>query len=299
MSKHGRNRHKHGKGQGVNLLSSKGKGKGHQAQVKSPGAEAQAKAKAGKQEGKDKDAEDMRKDGLTVITDPKTGRVKATDGKGKPALTKEDEAKLTKAQKSQAKARQARLQLLELQREAKRDMEELTLNGSGAIKAMVTGMEAKIKAAQAKVTAIDAEMDALKVKRQEALEPLNALLAEYKGLTGLDKASKGNSKGKGKGKANANGNGRFNAVVKGQGDHIKVLVTHLESKSLFETSLTANGKVKESDWIALRHRFVAFFERPEHKRKVDKGLDYKAYDLVLRAYLSNLKGKIEQVKPIV
>ncbi|GAI43443.1 unnamed protein product, partial [marine sediment metagenome] len=69
--------------------------------------------------------------------------------------------------------------------------------------------------------------------------------------------------------------------------------------SLFETTLhPTNGAVKESDWIALRHRFVAHFEAPEAKAKADQALDYKAYNLILRAYLSNLKGKIEAVKSI-
>lgn len=274
----------------------------HKAQTHSPGQEAQAKAKADKQEQKAKDKEDMSKAGLTLTTDSRTGQVTAKDSKGQPALTKDDKAKLTKVKQAQAKATEARRLALEAQRQAKEALDELTVNGSGLVKTMVKELEAKVSEAQAKVTAIDAEIDALKTKRAEALVPLNDLLTEYKGLTGLDKATKakGGKGTSGKAKSKANGNGRFTATVKAQGDHIKVLVTHIESKNLFETSLaTTNGTVKADDWLALRHRFIAHYETTKAKAKADQALPAKDYNLILRAYLSNLKGKIEAVKSIV
>jgi len=234
---------------------------------------------------------------VTVITEVKPEEdpiVKAIDDKGNPVLTKEDQAKITKAKAAQVKAREARRQALEAQREAKDALEELNNGGSGAIKAMRQELEARIKVQEAKAEAM---RDSLKTE----LDSLNSLYEEYKSLTGLDKAAKGNGKGNGKGKSKAaNGNGRFTAAVKANGDQVKILVTHKESKALFETSLyPANGKIKADDWLALRHRFVAFFEDEKHKAKADKAISAKDYNLVLRAYLSNLKSKVEAIKPIV
>lgn len=294
MSKHNkRNRGHHG----VNLLPGKGKlaqaKVDHKAQTKSPGQEAQAQAKASKQEQEAQEQEAQTKAGLTVDTDAKTGQTAVKDAKGQPVLTKTDKAKIDKAKASQTKAREARRLALEAQREAKEALEDLSNGGSGAIKALKQELEAKVKAQEAKV-------EAKLTEHKAELATLNELYAEYKSLTGLDKASQGKSKAKGQSKGQApNDNGRFRATVKGQDGVIRVLVTNIETASLFETSLApVNGTVKLDDWHALRHRFIAHFESPDTKRKVDRALPARDYNLVLRAYLSNLKGKVEAVKPI-
>jgi len=262
----------------------------YKAQANSPAYEAQAKAKAEDQEAKAEEQEAQAKAGLILTTDVNTDQTKAIDSKGQPVLTKEDKAKIDKVKAAQVKAREARRIALEAQREAKEALDELSNGGSGAIKAMRQELEARIKLQEAKAEAM---RDSLKAE----LDSLNSLYAEYKGLTGLDKAAKGNSPSKAKA---PNGNGRFNATVKAEGSGIKVLITHKESKSLFETSLyPANGKIKADDWLALRHRFIAHFEAKEAKSKTDQALPAKDYNLVLRAYLSNLKSKVEAIKPIL
>lgn len=289
MSKHSKhNRHKN-------------KVDNHKAQAKSPGQRQQEQAQAKSQEAKDKDAKDMIEAGLTLTTDINTRQTEAKDSKDQPQLTKDDQARLDKAQKSDARAIELTRMAREAQREAKRDMEELSINGSNALKVKVQELEAKIVEAQAVVTDIDACMDTLKDKRAKALVPLNEVLAQYKRLTGFDKKSGKAKSGKAKSKA-PNGNGRFTATVKAQGDTVKVLVSHIDTKSLFETSLHPdNGMITLEDWHALRHRFVAHFEAKDTMSKADQGA-VKAgtldYNLVLRAYLSNLKGKVETVKPI-
>jgi len=288
MSKHKRHNRDKTPQVGVNLIPGKGK-IDYRAQANSPAQEAEAQAKAKADEARAKDQETQAKAGLILPTDDK-GQTKAADSEGQTVLTREDEAKITKAKAAQVKAREARHLALEAQREAKEALEELNNGGSGAIKAMRQELEARIKAQETKVETL---RDSLKTE----LDSLNSLYEEYKSLTGLDKAAKGNGKGKSKA---ANGNGRFTAAVKANGDQVKILVTHKESKSLFETSLyPANGKIKADDWLALRHRFVAFFEDEKHKAKADKAISAKDYNLVLRAYLSNLKSKVETIKPIV
>jgi len=292
LSKHNRgNRGNRGK---------QGKVDGHKAKILSPAGEAVQEAKAKSQEATEQEAKAQTKAGLTLTTDIDSGQVTATDKQGQQVLTTADKAKVKAVKVAQAKATEARRMALEAQREAKEALSELTVNGSGLVKTMVTELEAKIKEAEATVTDIDACMDILKTKRAAALVPLDELLTEYKGLTGLDKASKSKAKG-GKAKANnGNGNGRFTSTVKLQGDRVKVLVTHTESKSLFESELyPKNGTVKKDDWLSLRHRFIAHFEAADTKNKVDRAMAAADYNLILRAYLSNLKGKVEAVKAIV
>ena len=248
-----------------------------------------------KQERQVKEAQVKAKEAQTTkVNQYKTGQEpisKEIDPKGDPVLTQIDKDKIAKAKKAQVKAREARRLALEAQREAKEALEELNSGGSGAIKALRQELEAKIKAQEAKV-------EAKRVEHQVELDCLNDLYSEFKSLTGLDKTAK--AKSQGKSKSNANGNGRFNTTVKLNGTAIKVLTTHKESKALFESSLyPVNGTVKKDDWFALRHRFIAFFEESKHKAIADKSLPATEYNLILRAYLSNLKGKIEAVKPII
>jgi len=222
---------------------------------------------------------------------------KEIDKKGNLVLTVEDNAKIDKVKQAQELARQEKvkekaqkIKTLEAQRKAKEAVEELDNGGSGAIKAYKKSLEAKISEKEKIVEEL------VEVHKTE-LEELNTLYAELRQFTGIDNAVK--SKGKGK-KSNGSANGRFTATVKQNGDSINVLVKHVESKALFETSLyPKNGHVKEGDWIALRHRFTAFFEEDKRKNKADQNIPFKAYNLTLRAFLSNLKGKIEDVKPIV
>ena len=253
----------------------------HKAQAKSPGQEAQDQAKAQGQEAQDQEAQDQTKAGLTVDKNITTGRVKVTDGKGKPVLTKDDMARIDKVKASQVKARELRQQLLEAQRQAKQDVEEL--NGSEAVKVLRRDLEGKIEAG-AEVVRVN-------------LERVNNWRADLKALTGLDKPSKART---GAGTSKANGNGRFNATVKANGDQVKVLVTHIATNKLFDTSIyTTNGTIRGDDWLGLRHRFIAFYEAPDHKAPADRALPARDYNLILRAYLSNLKGKVEAVKPII
>jgi len=267
---------------------------GHKAQAKSPGQVKQEQAKAQGQKTKDQEALDQTKAGLIVDNNITKGQVKVIDGQGKAVPTKDDQARIDKVKDSQVKARELRRQALEAQREAKRDLEELNGSGSEALKTLLQDLTSKIKDQEAKTGALQ---DNLKAE----LVTLNDLYAEFKTLTGLDKGGKGGKGGGGKARTGkANGNGRFNTTVKANGDQLKVLVTHIETKALFETSLyPANGTIRADDWLALRHRFVAFFEALHHKAQADRALPARDYNLILRAYLSNLKGKIETVKPII
>lgn len=267
------------------------KGQDHKAQAKSPGQEAQAQAKAQAQTVKDQEAKDQTKAGLTVDRNISTGQVKVTDSQGKAVPTKDDQARIDKVKASRVKAQELTRQAREAQRQAKLDLDELNGSGSSALRTLLQDITTRIKDQEAKTEAL---RDDLKAE----LVTLNDLYAEFKTLTGLDKGGKG---GGGKAKTSKpNGNGRFTATVKAKGDQLKVLVTHIKSKALFESSLyPANGTVRADDWLALRHRFVAFFEAPDHKAPADKALPARDYNLILRAYLSNLKGKIEAVKPII
>ena len=262
----------------------------HRAQANSPAQIAQAKAQAQEQEAKAQEQEAQTKAGLTVDRNITTDQTKATDSQGQPVLTKEDRARIETVKAAQVKATEARRTALEAQRQAKEALEELNNGGSGAIKVLRGELEAKIKAQEAQIEARQASLKA-------ELTALNDLYTEYKGLTGLDKTTKAKT---GEAKAKAPANGRFNTTVKLNGNSIKVLVTHKESKAQFESGLyPANGQVKLDDWKALRHRFIAFFEEAKHKGNTDKSLSGQDYNLTLRAFLSNLKGKIEAVKPII
>jgi len=290
MSKHKQGKHYRGSPIQINLIPGKGK-LDHKPQAKSPAGRAVDEAETKDQEAKDKDQAAQVKAGLTLTTNDK-GQTKATDSKGQEVLTKEDQTKIDKTKASQIKARELTRLAREATRQAKLDLEELSSGGSGAVKALLQELQAKIKDQETKTEAL---RDDLKTE----LASLNDLYAEYKSLTGLDKSSGDSGKVKAK-SGKANGNGRFTATIKANGSGLKILVTHTETKSLFETSLyPKNGTIKVDDWLALRHRFVAHFEAKDKRRKVDRSVSGKDYDLVLRAYLSNLKGKVEAIKPIL
>jgi len=197
------------------------------------------------------------------------------DDKGNLVLTPEDKKRLEKVKALQDKAKQASIDAKEAKAKAIEAIQ--ALDGSDAIKAIKQDIEARLKAQE------DLTAKAL-TAYQEAKDKLQSIQLEYKSLTGIDKASKAS---KGKSKA-GNGNGKFDTVVKKKDDCVNVLVTHKGTKSLFEYSLyPSNGKISKEDWLKLRHSLVSQFER-----------ETKEDNLTLRAYLSNLKSKIEAVKAI-
>lgn len=211
------------------------------------------------------------------ITSNEETKIVNEDKNGNLILTPEDKQRLEKVKGLQAKAKQAGIDAKDAKAKAIEAIQ--ALDGSDAIKAIKQDIEARLKAQE------DVTSKALTLY-QEAKDKLQSIQSEYKALTGIDKASKA-SKGKGKSKA-SNGNGKFETVVKKKDDCVNVLVTHKGTKSLFEYSLYAkNGKISKEDWLKLRHSLVSQFER-----------ETKEDNLTLRAYLSNLKSKIEAIKAI-
>jgi len=192
-------------------------------------------------------------------------------------LTKEDKKRLEVVKALQAKAKQANIDAKDAKAKAIEAIQ--SLEGSEAIKAIKQDIEARLKTQE---TATSKALE----EYQKAKEALQAIQSEYQSLTGIDKAVKKASKSK---TGNGNGNGKFETVVKQEADSISVLVTHKATKSLFEYSLyPSNGSIKRQDWLKLRHSLTAQFER-----------ETKEENLTIRAYLSNLKSKIEEVKAIV
>jgi len=197
------------------------------------------------------------------------------DKDDKLVLTVEDKARLETVKALQAKAVQAKIDAKDAIDKAKEAIQ--ALSGSQAIKAIKEDIEARLKAQE------DVTEKALTVY-SEAKDKLQSIQSEYQALTGIDKKVKAS---KSKAKA-SNGNGKFETVVKQESDCVNVIVTHKDTKSLFEYSLyPSNGKISKEDWLKLRHSLVSQFER-----------ETKEDNLTLRAYLSNLKSKIEAVKAI-
>jgi len=197
------------------------------------------------------------------------------DKDDKLVLTKEDKEKLETVKALQAKAIQAKIDAKDAIDKAKEAIQ--ALSGSQAIKAIKEDIEARLKAQE------DVTEKALTVY-QEAKDKLQSIQSEYQALTGIDKKVKAS---KSKAKA-GNGNGKFETVVKQKDDCVNVIVTHKATKNTFEYSLyTHNGSLSKEDWLKLRHSLVSQFEK-----------ETKEDNLTLRAYLSNLKSKIETVKAI-
>jgi len=197
------------------------------------------------------------------------------DEKGKLVLTPEDMVKRDNILSLQAKALQAKIDKKAIDDKLKEATQAIA--GSPALSALRQDIEARLKAQE------DVTEKALTVY-QEAKDKLQAIQSEYQALTGIDKKVKA-SKGKSK---TGNGNGKFETTLKQKDDCISVLVTHKKSKSLFEYSLyPKNGSISKEDWLKLRHSLTAQFER-----------ETKEENLTIRAYLSNLKTKIESIKAI-
>ena len=201
------------------------------------------------------------------------------DSQGNLVLTPEDKADLENVKALQATAIQAKINAKEAIDKAKEAIQ--ALNGSEAIKTIKLDIETRLKTQEA-ITS-----KALTVY-QEAKEKLNDIQSEYQALTGITKKSKA-STGKTK-TSNGNGNGKFETkpITIDSDGALKILVTHKETQSLFEYSLySANGTVSKDDWLKLRHSLTAQFERETSED-----------NLTIRAYLSNLKTKIEKIKAI-
>jgi len=229
-------------------------------------------------QGKKKQKPDVKPDSAITVVRKITSNGKTIvneNENGNLVLTKDDKARLEKVKALQAKAIQAKIDAKDAKAKAIEAIQ--ALDGSDAIKAIKHDIEARLKAQE------DVTEKAL-TAYQEAKDKLQSIQSEYQALTGIDKKVKAS---KGKGKA-GNGNGKFETVVKKKDDCVNVLVTHKKTKSLFEYSLyTHNGKVSKEDWLKLRHSLVSQFEK-----------ETKEDNLTLRAYLSNLKSKIEEVKAI-
>jgi len=201
-------------------------------------------------------------------------KITAENPQGKLVLTPEDKAKLEEAKALQAKALQAKIDAKEALNKAQEAIQ--SLNGSDAIKAIKQDIEARLK------TQEDITSKAL-TAYQEAKDKLNKIQSEYKTLTGIDRKIKKSGT-----KKTPNGNGKFDTVIKQKDDCVSVLVTHKDTKSLFEYSLyPSNGSIPKEDWLKLRHSLTAQFER-----------ETKEENLTIRAYLSNLKTQIEKIKAI-
>ena len=212
---------------------------------------------------------------VKIIKSNEEAKIVNEDKNGNLVLTKEDKARLEKVKGLQAKAKQANIDAKEAKAKAIEAIQ--ALEGSDAIKAIKQDIEARLKAQE------DTTAKAL-TTYQEAKDKLQSIQSEYQALTGIDKKAKAS---KGKSKA-SNSNGKFETVVKAKEDCINVLVTHKGTKSLFEYSLyPSNGKISKEDWLKLRHSLVSQFEK-----------ETKEDNLTLRAYLSNLKSKIEAIKAI-
>jgi len=211
---------------------------------------------------------------VKIIKSNEETKIVNEDENGNLVLTPEDNEKLKSLKALQAKAKQSKIKAKEDIRLAQEALENIS--GSDAIKAIKQDIEARLKA-QETVTS-----KALEVY-QEAKDKLQSIQAEYQSLTGIDKAVKKTGKSKA-----SNGNGKFDTVVKKDTDCIAVIVTHKDTKSTFEYSLyPSNGKISKEDWLKLRHSLVSQFEK-----------ETKEDNLTLRAYLSNLKSKIEAIKAI-
>jgi len=199
------------------------------------------------------------------------------DSKGNLVLTPEDKVKLDKAKTLQSKAKQAMIDA----KQAKLDAIEAiqALDGSDAIKAIKQDIEGRLAKQEKVVTE-------LTEKRDSEIDKLRSIQSELQSLTGIDKKVKA-SKAKGK---TGNNNGKFETKpIKVDSDgSLLILVTHKATDSLFQYSLYPdNGKINHTDWIKLRHSLTAHFEKATSET-----------DLTIRAYLSNLKGKIDAVKTI-
>ena len=200
------------------------------------------------------------------------------DSKGNLVLTSEDKARIDSLKSLQAKANQAKIDAKDAKLKAEEALQ--ALSGSEAIKTIKADIEKRLKDQEAIVSD-------LTDKRDKSLDKLREIQSEYQSLTGIDKAIKKTGKSK---TGNGNGSGKFETtpITIDTDGALKILVTHKETKNLFEYSLyPSNGTVKDSDWKKLRHSCVAQFER-----------ETKEDNLTIRAYLSNLKGKIEAIKAI-
>lgn len=210
-----------------------------------------------------------------IIKSKEETKIVNEDENGNLVLTPEDKKRLEKVKALQDKAKQASIDAKEAKAKAIEAIQ--ALDGSDAIKAIKQDIEARLKAQE------DLTSKAL-TAYQEAKDKLQSIQSEYKSLTGIDKKAKA-SKGKGK---TGNSNGKFDTVVKQEADCVNVIVKHKETNNVFEYSLyTSNGKISKEDWLKLRHSLVSQFEK-----------ETKEDNLTLRAYLSNLKSKIEAIKAI-
>jgi len=211
---------------------------------------------------------------VRVIKSNSEDKIVNEDSNGKLVLTKEDNKKLDSLKALQAKAKQSKIKAKEDIDKAQEALQ--AISGSEAIKAIKQDIEARLKSQE------DVTAKAL-TAYQEAKDKLQSIQSEYKALTGIDKAVKKASKSK-----TGNSNGKFETVVKQKDDCVNVIVKHKDTNNVFEYSLyPSNGKISKDDWLKLRHSLVSQFER-----------ETKEDNLTLRAYLSNLKSKIEAVKAI-
>lgn len=214
---------------------------------------------------------------VKIIKSNEEDKIVNEDDKGNLVLTVEDKVKLDKAKALQAKAKQAMIDA----KQAKLDAIEAiqALDGSDAIKAIKQDIEKRLAKQEKIVTE-------LTEKRDIELSKLQSIQAELQSLTGINKKVKA-SKAK---SGNGNGNGKFETKsIKLDSDgSLLILVTHKATNSLFQYSLYPdNGKINHTDWIKLRHSLTAHFEK-----------DTQEDNLTIRAYLSNLKSKIDAVKTI-
>lgn len=199
------------------------------------------------------------------------------DPQGNLVLTPEDKDRIEKVKALQAKAKQAKIDAREALAKAQEAIE--ALSGSEAIKAIKQDIETRL------VSQEDIVTKALTIYQTEK-DKLQSIQSEYQALTGIDKKVKA-SKSKSKSKS-GNGNGKFETKINQDDNTILILVTHKASQNLFEYSLyPSNGKIAKDDWLKLRHGLTAQFEK-----------ETKEDNLTIRAYLSNLKSKIEAIKAI-
>lgn len=213
----------------------------------------------------------IKSDGTPIVTVNE-------DDDGNLVLTPEDMAQKDSILSLQAKALQAKIDKKAIDDQLKEAVHAIT--GSPALSKLKQDIEARLKAQE------DITSNALTVYQAEK-DKLNDIQSEYQALTGITKKTKASN---GKSKTSGNGNGKFDtAPIKIDNDgSLKVLVTHKDTKSLFEYSLYPdNGHINHDDWLKLRHSLTAQFEK-----------DTQESNLTIRAYLSNLMTKIQEIKAI-
>lgn len=228
---------------------------------------------------------------VTTITKSDLDTVKLVDNKtGKAIVTDTDKAKIEAVKEAQRQYRKAKLEAQEALRKVKAEFE--ALNGSEAIKALKSELEAKIEAKQEQVTG-------LRLEYKDRVSEYNSLLSEYQELTGISKkALKVNGKSTGQ---SVSGNGNWIPTVKAiDKDTVKITIKHAPTNDLFEFTLFGNGDnglISYDNWIDLRHAFTKHYQALYDSLDTASKANFRAF-LYPRLYTLISQTKAIADKPI-